>query len=118
MEKHSELPWKLNATPLSSNQNFVVLDAGTNGHSKRVCAVYSATDEADAALIVRAVNAHAELVATLTGMRNAMRLAMPHLPADSVAIHCGEWLDEANEVIWKVTDTYPLPEGIARARQA
>jgi hypothetical protein len=52
--KHTPGPWKVNATPHSSNQNFVVLDSGTNGSSKRVCAVYSDNDEADARLIAAA----------------------------------------------------------------
>lgn len=51
---HTPGPWKVNATPHSSNQSFVVLDSGANGHSKRVCAVYSDNEEADARLIAAA----------------------------------------------------------------
>jgi hypothetical protein len=54
MSAHTPGPWKVNATPHSSNQDFVVLDNGANGHSRRVCAVYSDRAEADACLIAAA----------------------------------------------------------------
>lgn len=56
---HSEGTWEVNATPHSSNQNFVVLD-GRKPHSKRVCAIYSANEEADARLIAAAPSLLAE----------------------------------------------------------
>jgi hypothetical protein len=62
--KHTPGPWKVNATPHSSNQDWVVLDSGTNGRNKRVCAVYSDNDEADARLIAAAP----ELLEALIGL--------------------------------------------------
>lgn len=51
---HTPGPWKANETPHSNNQDWVVLDSGANGHSRRVCAVYSDNAEADAHLIAAA----------------------------------------------------------------
>ena len=45
-----------------------------------------------------------ELIWCLEGMRDAMRKAMPHLPPDDGAVHCGEWLDEANETLEKAKE--------------
>lgn len=45
-----------------------------------------------------------ELFWCLQGMRDAMRQALPYLPADKEAVHCGEWLDEANETLEKAKD--------------
>ena len=37
----------------------------------------------------------------LRGARNAMRLALPYVPADTTAHNLGEWIDEINEELEK-----------------
>lgn len=44
----------------------------------------------------------AELIAACKGLTSAVRKALPYLPADEEAVYCGEWLDEANEVLTRV----------------
>jgi len=40
-----------------------------------------------------------KILETLKGVRNALILALPYLPADNEAIHCGEWIDEINDLL-------------------
>lgn len=49
----------------------------------------------------RLIAAAPDMLAALVGMVQAMRKALPHLPADHEAVFCGEWLDEANAAILK-----------------
>jgi hypothetical protein len=53
MTKHTPGPWEAKETPHSSNQNFVVLDCA-KPRNKRICAVYSDNEAADARLIAAA----------------------------------------------------------------
>jgi hypothetical protein len=68
---HTPGPWFANETPHSSNQDWVVLYIGANGHSKRVCAVYSDKDEADARLIAAAPDLLKALASALADHHNA-----------------------------------------------
>lgn len=43
----------------------------------------------------------AELLAALKGAESALVKALPYLPADTVAIYCGEWLAEIREALIK-----------------
>lgn len=43
-----------------------------------------------------------EVVETLRGLVGALQKAMPHVPADGLAIHCGEWLSEGSELVSKL----------------
>lgn len=66
----------------------------------------------DAAFIVRAVNSHEELLATLKGAEKVLRKFLPVLEqhTDDDGQHAGEWLDEIKEVVAKF-------EAIANCRE-
>ena len=55
--------------------------------------------EANARLIAAAP----DLLAALMGAQSALRKALPFLPPDNEYLYVGEWLDEVNEAIAKVT---------------
>lgn len=55
----------------------------------------------NAEFIVTACNVHADLVKALKGAQQALKKALPHLPADAEAIFCGEWLEEINAALEK-----------------
>lgn len=78
----------------SANQFGYVTATDTDGNPITVCTTRT---EADARLIAAAP----DMLAALVGMVQAMRKALPHLPADHEAVFCGEWLDEANAAILK-----------------
>lgn len=61
--------------------------------------------EANARLIAAAP----DLLEHLKGMCKAMEKALTYLPADTLAVYCGEWLASSNDVISKATDTYKIP---------
>ena len=44
-----------------------------------------------------------DLLAALIGAQSALRKALPFLPPDNEYLYVGEWLDEVNEAIAKVT---------------
>lgn len=41
----------------------------------------------------------AELEALLLGAKNALTKALPYLPADTLAVHCGGWLRDIEEAL-------------------
>lgn len=59
----------------------------------------------DAELIANAhlIAAAPKMLSALLGARDALRKALPLLPADDEAIHAGEWIDELNETIAEAT---------------
>lgn len=46
--------------------------------------------------------AFAEVTETLRGVVGALKKALPYLPADVLAVHCGEWLSEGAELLSKL----------------
>lgn len=52
--KHTPGPWTPKPTPHSQIQDWVVLGAAVNGHSKRVCSIDFDAPESDARLIAAA----------------------------------------------------------------
>ena len=86
---HTLAPWK---APASQFGYVTAID--NYGNPVTVCTTRT---EADARLIAAAP----DMLAALVGMIQAMRKALPHLPADHEAVFCGEWLDEANSAIAK-----------------
>lgn len=55
--------------------------------------------DAEAKANARLIAASPRMYEALKGAREAMRKALPFLPADSEAVFCGEWLDEINQTI-------------------
>lgn len=51
--------------------------------------------EADVDMILKTE----KMLSIITGCRSALRKALPHLPPDDEALHCGEWIDEINEFL-------------------
>ncbi|MFO0255485.1 MAG: hypothetical protein ACK52V_15335 [Betaproteobacteria bacterium] len=51
----------------------------------------------------RLIAAAPELLAALQGAQGALRQAVPHCPADTVAVHVGEWLDAIAATLRKVS---------------
>jgi hypothetical protein len=43
-----------------------------------------------------------EVVETLRGLVGALQKALPHLPEDGLAIHCGEWLSDGSDLVSKL----------------
>lgn len=78
-------------TAETGNHQGLIIDEQTGAN---IAVTY---DKAHAPLIAAAP----ELLAALEGLRNACRQALPYTPADSVAVHLGEWIDTVNEVIKK-----------------
>jgi hypothetical protein len=83
-------------TPRQEGEQGLVIDEATG---ETIAVTYTGKDTA--AFIVKACNSHDELLAALEGAQQAIRKALPFLPADDEAIFCGEWLDEINEAIAK-----------------
>lgn len=92
--KHTPGPWSVNATPQSSNQNWVVLDSAP-GHHKRVCAVYSSNDEADARLI-------AESPAMLASLTEAIDLVPRISEDDPMSPALAEWCRGIKAIVARI----------------
>jgi hypothetical protein len=88
---HTPAPWKL-ATGQSTR---VLLINGARGHA--VGEYVDTRNPADAQLIAAAP----DLLAALIGAEQCITKAMPHLPPDSLAVFCGEWLADIREAIQK-----------------
>jgi hypothetical protein len=95
MSEHSPLPWikdnRCNIGPM------FITDDQSNGMLDDVACTYGENREADAALIVRAVNAHADLVAALGDL---------HQKAGAIATWLNHW-----DVPFAAEDEYCGPTG-------
>ena len=97
MSKHTPGPWtaaidETNTVRDARNNQlaiFTFLHTRTGGRR----------DAAEVSANCRLAAAAPELLAALQGAEKALAKALPHLPADTVAIYCGEWLAEIRETL-------------------
>ena len=88
---HTPAPWKL----ATGHSTRVLLINNARGHA--VGEYVDTRNPADAHLIAAAP----DLLAALIGAEQCITKAMPHLPPDSLAVFCGEWLADIRETIAK-----------------
>ena len=88
---HTPAPWKL-----------------ADGHSTRVLLINGAGGQAVGEFVdtrnpddARLIAAAPDLLTALIGAENCIARALPHLPPDTLAVYCGEWLATVREAIAK-----------------
>ena len=103
---HTLGPWFYSGDSLTHRQFDVY--APNSSPKQHVCTINNLSveklwlrDADQAQANARLIAAAPDMFAALVGMVQAMRKALPHLPADHEAVFCGEWLDEANAAILK-----------------
>ena len=88
---HTPAPWTLAA----GHSSRVLLINDARGHA--VGEYVDTRNPADAQLI----SAAPEMLAALIGAEQCITRALPHLPPDTLAVFCGEWLADIREAIEK-----------------
>jgi len=88
---HTPAPWKL----ADGHSTRVLLINGAGGQA--VGEYVDTRNPADAHLIAAAP----DLLAALIGAEHCLTRALPHLPPDTLAVYCGEWLADIREAIAK-----------------
>lgn len=91
--KHTPGPWSVQ----DGDRVFGYSTGKPYSHCLHEGIGYKTEREANARLIAAAP----ELLAALEGAEKALIKALPHLPADSEAVYCGEWLVEIRAAIAK-----------------